>query len=113
MEKKERQRFEAVIPEGISRYYTEAAGWWGEMIDKLTSEERIRLLEVLDNNEPLYSERELKQEIGKARKEVLMEIRDELLEQIEKGRKYNIYGGVADYQDALHLVMGMLSKLKE
>lgn len=50
-------------------------------------------------------------ELDKAREEVLIELKDELLEQIEKGRKYEIYGGVADYQDALHLVGNMLSKL--
>jgi non-ribosomal peptide synthetase component E (peptide arylation enzyme) len=57
------------MPEGLSKYYTETTGWWGEMIDRMTQEERQSLMQSLIDNEPRYSERELQQEIEKAREE--------------------------------------------
>lgn len=75
MKKKRTSRFKATLSEGVSKYFTEETGWWGEMIDSMTQEERQSLMQSLIDDEPCYSERELGEEIEKAKIGVLRELR--------------------------------------
>ena len=46
-----KDKYEAVLPEALRNYYTKAGGLWGEMIDKMTDEQRTALLKILEDTD--------------------------------------------------------------
>ena len=84
LEGKQKRIIRHELPEGLSKFYTEEAGVWGELIDSLNDEQRSKLLQALPD---------LDGEPEEVKPEKQEEWREELLDLIDEN------GRVEDLED--------------